>query len=181
MQQANIQFQKFNKSDIDTDALTVIFEYYGVKNIRIFMNGSPIDHSFMLMTGIPMGFTSSLDNTVPMVEFQISDKDYKHRISLLPSDKYSINIKEDGVVVGKVNAFANERPYLCDFAGMVQSGNVSIYVLTEDGYQLVVGVVTDVTDEKQNKAIAWAENFLNFYQFLNRLKTNGQWDKAFCS
>lgn len=167
MKVSNIQSRKFSKNDIDTDALSVIFEYYGIQNIRIFMNGSPVDHSFMLMTGVPMGIVSSSDNTVPMVEFQISDEDYKHRIQLSPSDKYSIDVKEDGKVVAKVNAFANERPYFSDFAWRVCSGAASIYVQTEDGYQLVLGVTKDVTDESENKVIAWAENFFNSNQFFN--------------
>jgi hypothetical protein len=167
MQVSNIQSRKFSKSDIDTDALTVIFEYYGVKNIRIFMDGSPVDHSFMMMTGLPIGFVSSSDNTVPMVEFQISDEDYKYRLRLSPTDRYSVDVKEAGEVVAKVNAFANERYYLSDFAGSVRSGIASIYVQTEDGYQFIVGVYNNIHDESQDKVNTWAENFFNSNQFFN--------------
>lgn len=159
--------QKFSKNDINTKTLENIIEYYGFKNIRIFMSAAPINHTFFAMTGIPIGLSCSSDEQVPMVEFHIADNDYRHKIKLSPSEKYCFDISQYGKVVGQANVFGNERFYFSDFMHHIKAGMASVYLETEDGYQHLIGVYEDILCETDNKAIAWAENFMNSHNIFN--------------
>lgn len=134
-------------------------EKYGIKNLRVFMDGSPIDFGFFRYTGLPMGLTNS-DNVVPMVEFNIDQCSYNH-IFFIPSDKYKITVTEYGEEAGEVNKYNNEKKYIGDFNHLVKSGIVKIYVETADGYQLVFGKYENLLSVAQSKALEWSKNTLN--------------------
>ena len=138
-------------------------ELYGMKNIRIFMEGDRIDHTFATMTGLPMGFTSS-NNTEPMVEFHITECN-NHKIHFTPSNKYTIQYTQYGEVVAEANAFANTKNYLSDFEYMVKTGSAKVYLETDDGYHLIFGVFTDVISKTDIKTLEWSKNVLNVLQF----------------
>jgi hypothetical protein len=136
---------------------------YGINNVKILTYGSPVDLTLAFMTGMPFGFTSSSDELVDMIEFDIEEFN-THKTRLTPSKKYLVQFMNNGVCVGEGIPFANERPYTSDLENRIHNGIATVYVVTGDGYSLLAGVYTDVYSPNELKSIEWASNVLNTLQ-----------------
>lgn len=140
-------------------------ETHGIKNIRVFMAGHAVDHSFAIMTGLPMCLTSDSD-LVDMVEFHITENN-GHKIHFTPSPKYNITMMDGDVEVANASAYANEKTYTSDFESRVCSGSAKIYIETEDGYSLIYGAYSDIVSKNDIMVMEWSKNVLNAIVPLN--------------
>lgn len=135
-------------------------EQYGLKNLRFLMMETPNDFTFFKMTGVPISLSSSQDKRVPAI-YKIQNFDPHHKTRFVPLEIYNIPVSYLGEEAGVVNMFPTVYTYTSDIDSMIRDGHVKVFVETEDGYDLVFGVYTDVFSKDDITAMEWGTNFFN--------------------
>lgn len=158
-------------NNIDFDIKSFI-EQYGIKNLRICWPSKHLSFNSVTMSLMQMGIALVSDSDPEsMVMHRIDEVSWKYnpgyKLTMIPDDVYKVTIVDGDVKpIGECNNFAKERPlYVSDFNQMMEAGRGSLYLATEDGYDLLFGVYPEVTSEEETKAENWADNVLNSLPF----------------
>lgn len=156
--------------------IELFIEQYGIKNLRICWPNQPMNMNSTTFPFMRMGLVlvSSHEPEV-MAMHTIDEKSWKsnpgYKITMVPDDVYKVTIVDgDDKPVAQCNAFSNVRAtYVSDFNRMMESGHGRLYLVTEDGYDLLFGVYPEVTTEEEIQAENWASNVLNMMQVHQQL------------
>jgi hypothetical protein len=157
-----------NKIDFNIE---LFIEQYGIKNLRICWPNKPVDFNNAAIPFMQMGLVlTSSHGPETMAMHAIDEKSWKsnpgYKLTMVPDDVYKVTIVDgDDKPVATCNAFANVRAtYVSDFNRMMETGHGSLYLVTEDGYDLLFGVYPEVTTEEEIQAENWASNVFNMMQ-----------------
>lgn len=108
-------------------------EIYGIKNIRVFGNGTGVSKSFPYMN-------TDLD----MVEYALSESRYRL------SENYKLTLEaviKDGQ---ETNTIPPVHHYISDFNSLVNAGCYRVYILNADDYALISQpAIIEVAEEQK--------------------------------
>lgn len=107
-------------------------ETYGIKNIRVFGNGTEVSKSFPYMS-------TDLD----MVEYSLSESRY------LMSENYKLRLEALVKDCQEPDSIPPIHHYISDFNSMVNAGCYRVYVLNVDDYTLISQPATIEVAEEQ--------------------------------
>ena len=107
-------------------------EIYGIKNIRVFGNGTEVSKSF-----------PQLDTDLDMVEYALSESRY------LMSENYKLTLEaviKDSQLVDTIPPIHH---YITDFNSLVNAGCYRVFVVNADDYTLISPPATVEVAEEQ--------------------------------
>lgn len=146
--------------------IELFIEQYGIKNLRVCWPTKAVSYGFATL-GIGIVSSNTPDTKIM---HKIDEKSWNnnpgYKICFIPDDVYKVTIIDgDNQEIGEMVPFPKKQHYVSDFNQMMLSGSGSLYLATEDGYDILFGVYPEVTSKEELDAITWGSNVLNSMHF----------------
>ena len=154
-------------------SLKEAIEEYGIEKLRILYPNSKIQYSMPnVILAMSAGLILVNDDDEQDMIIHCIDKDSwesnpNYKIKLNPEKRYDQFVRNpiNGEAVDVPMYLSTRKMYVSDFNSGIERGKGSVYIVTEDGYQLIYGVITEVISKEDEAVLEWGQNVLNSLPF----------------